>query len=197
MTGGQPLSLHLGESPEEVRFLHDGTGSVARRARAHRRVGARLVPPACGPVEYVERLGLLNDRLIAVHGVQFKDDEMRRLASSGATVVTCPRSNRWTGAGVPPIGGFYASRVRVAIGTDSLASVEDLNVFSEMAEVRRLAPEVPACQILKSATLHGATALGFANDLGSISVGKRADSPSASRPVSRMWKNTWWGIPAR
>jgi cytosine/adenosine deaminase-related metal-dependent hydrolase len=174
-TGDRPLSLHLGESIEEVQFLRDGTGPWRGVLE---RIGAWApdwVPPACGPVEYVERLGLLSDRLIAVHGVQFKDDELRRLASRGATVVTCPRSNRWTGAGVPPIRRFYASGVRVAIGTDSLASVEDLNLFSEMAEVRRLAPEVPACQILKSATLDGATALGFTNDLGSISVGKRAE----------------------
>ncbi len=110
-----------------------------------------------------------------MHGVQFTDDELRQLASCGATVVTCPRSNRWTGAGVPPIGRFYASGVRVAIGTDSLASVADLNLFSEMAEVRRLAPDVPARQILKSATLDGAIALGFGSELGSISAGKRAE----------------------
>ncbi len=173
--GDRPLSLHLGESPEEVQFLRDGTGPWRDLLE---RVGAWApdwIPPACGPVEYVERLGLLNHRLIAVHGVQFTDDELRRLASSGATVVACPRSNRWTGAGVPPISRFYASGVRVAIGTDSLASVADLNLFSEMAEVRRLAPEVPARQILTSATLAGATALGFASDLGSISAGKRAE----------------------
>ena len=62
----------------------------------------------------------------------------------GATLATCPRSNRWTGAGVPPVARFYESGVRVAVGTDSLASVEDLNVFAELAEMRRLAPSVPA-----------------------------------------------------
>jgi cytosine/adenosine deaminase-related metal-dependent hydrolase len=173
--GDRPLSLHLGESPEEVQFLLDGTGPWRDLLE---RIGAWAsdwTPPACGPVEYIERLGLLNDRLIAVHGVQFTDDELRRLASSGATVVACPRSNRWTGAGVPPISRFYASGVRVTIGSDSLASVADLNLFSEMAEVRRLAPEVPPRQILRSATLDGALALGFGRDLGSISAGKRAE----------------------
>ncbi len=69
---------------------------------------------------------------------------------------------------------FYASGVRVAIGTDSLASVGDLNLFAEMADVRRLAPGVPAARILESATLAGAQALGFASELGSIEPGKRA-----------------------
>ena len=70
---------------------------------------------------------------------------------------------------------FYASGVRVAIGTDSLASVEDLNLFAELAVVRRLAPGLPAARILASATLDGAVALGFEKDYGSIAVGKLAD----------------------
>jgi cytosine/adenosine deaminase-related metal-dependent hydrolase len=89
--------------------------------------------------------------------------------------VTCPRSNQWTGAGVPPIDEFYASGVRVAIGTDSLASVPDLNPFAELSAVRRLAPHVPAAMLLSSATRHGAAALGFAADYGTIEPGKLAD----------------------
>ena len=172
---GRPLSVHLGESPEEIRFLRDGRGPWRDLLE---RIGAwspEWVAPECGSVEYMQRLGLLTDRLIAVHGVQFTDDELRQLASCGATVVTCPRSNRWTGAGVPPIGRFYRSGVRVALGTDSLASVEDLNLFSEMVAVRRLCPDIPASHILKSATLDGAVALGFGRELGSISPGKRAE----------------------
>ena len=58
--------------------------------------------------------------------------------------MTCPRSNGHTGAGAPPLEDFYASGVRVAIGTDSLASAPDLNVFAELATMRALAPVVPA-----------------------------------------------------
>ena len=174
-TAGRPLSVHLGESPEEIRFLRDGRGPWRDLLE---RIGAwspEWVAPECGCVEYMQRLGVLTDRLIAVHGVQFNDDELQQLASCGATVVTCPRSNRWTGAGVPPIGRFYRSGVRVALGTDSLASVEDLNLFSEMVAVRSLCPDIPAGHILKSATLEGAVALGFGRELGSISPGKRAE----------------------
>ena len=52
--------------------------------------------------------------------------------------------------------------------------MDDLNLFAELAEVRRLAPGVPAARILESATLAGAQALGFADELGSIEPGKRA-----------------------
>jgi cytosine/adenosine deaminase-related metal-dependent hydrolase len=171
---GRPLSVHLGESPEESRFLQDGTGAWRDLLE---RIGAWTPgwqAPACGPVEYMDRLGLLNDTLIAVHAAQLADDELRALARAGAAVVTCPRSNRWTGAGVPPVSRFYDSGVRVAIGTDSLASVEDLSIFAEMAAVRQLAPDVPAERILRSATLDGAAALGFGGELGSIEAGKRA-----------------------
>ncbi len=64
--------------------------------------------------------------------------------------------------------------MRVAVGTDSLASTPDLNVFSELAAMRRLAPSVPASALLDSATRQGAAALGFGADDGTIEPGKRA-----------------------
>jgi cytosine/adenosine deaminase-related metal-dependent hydrolase len=181
--GARPLSIHLGESAQEVQFLRDGSGEWRTLLD---RIGAwngSWTPPACGPVWYLDRLGLVNNRLLAVHGVQFTDEELTRLAAAGATVVTCPRSNRWTGAGEPPIERFYASGARVAVGTDSLASVEDLNLFAEMAEVRRLAPRVPPARILESATLAGAQALAFASEHGSIEPGKRAQLVAVRLPA--------------
>jgi 5-methylthioadenosine/S-adenosylhomocysteine deaminase len=78
------------------------------------------------------------------------------------------------GVGYPPITDFYISGVAVAVGTDSLASVEDLNLFSELKTMRMLAPEVPARTLLKSATITGARALGLDDEFGSLSPGKRA-----------------------
>jgi cytosine/adenosine deaminase-related metal-dependent hydrolase len=134
-------------------------------------------------VEYLERLGLVDRQLMAVHGVQFGDDDLSRLRAAGATVVACPRSNRWTGAGDPPIDRFYASGVRVAVGTDSLASVEDLNLFAELAVLRWLAPKVPANLLVESATLAGARALGFEADFGSIEPGKRTQLLAVRLPA--------------
>jgi cytosine/adenosine deaminase-related metal-dependent hydrolase len=171
---GKPLSIHLGESQEEVQFLRDGTGEWRALLESLGVWNPAWTPPACGPVEYLDRLEMVDRHLLAVHGVTFTDAELSRLAEAGSTVVACPRSNRWTGAGVPPIERFYASGARVAVGTDSLASVDDLNLFTELAEVRRLAPAVPAARILESATLSGAQALGFDSELGSIEAGKRA-----------------------
>jgi cytosine/adenosine deaminase-related metal-dependent hydrolase len=171
----KPLSVHLGESPDEIRFLQNGTGAWRELLGKLGAWNDAWRPPACGPAEYLERMGLVNERLLAVHCTHMNDSELGRLARAGSTIVTCPRSNAWTGAGTPPIERFFASGARVAIGTDSLASVRDLNVFTEMAEVRRLAPAVPAARILSAATSAGAAALGFGNEFGAIQAGRRAD----------------------
>jgi len=182
-SAGKPLSIHLGESAQEVEFLRDGTGEWRDLLKALGVWNPSWAAPGCGPVAYLDRLGMVNEKLLAVHGVQFTDAELGRLAAAGATVVACPRSNQWTGAGIPPIDRFYASGVRVAVGTDSLASVGDLNLFAELAELRRLAPGVPASRILESATLAGAAALGFAAELGSIEPGKRSQLLTVRLPA--------------
>jgi cytosine/adenosine deaminase-related metal-dependent hydrolase len=170
----RPISVHLGESPEEMQFLRDGTGPWRDMLERLGVWSPGWRAPGCGPIGYMRELGLLSGRLIAVHCVQLPDEELRALASAGATIVTCPRSNRWVGAGDPPVSRFYASGARVAVGTDSLASVGDLNLFAELAAVRRLAPDVPPSRILQSATRDGAAALGFGADFGTIAPGKRA-----------------------
>jgi cytosine/adenosine deaminase-related metal-dependent hydrolase len=118
-------------------------------------------------------MGVLDERVLVVHGVQLSSRELECVAARGATLVTCPRGNIGTGAGTPPITEFFESGVRVAVGTDSLASVPDLNIFAEIAEMRRLAPHLPARVLLESATANGAHALGFGADFGTIEVGKR------------------------
>jgi len=176
-------SVHVGESPEEMELLAHGTGEWARMLRW---IGAwrdDWTPPGTGPVEYLDGLGVLDAGTLVVHGVQLSDDSLDRLRARGATLVTCPRSNQWVGVGVPPVERFYRSGVAVAVGTDSLASVEDLNLFEELKTMRWLAPGVPARRLLESATLIGARALGLDHELGSLTPGKRADIIQIALPT--------------
>jgi len=171
--GEGALCVHLAESLEELAFLRSGEGPWRAVLEARGRWDSEWEPSDAGPVAYLERLGWIGARSVVVHGVHLTDVELQRLAAVGATLVTCPRSNRWTGAGTPPVPRFYASGVRVAVGTDSLASAPDLNLFAELAEVRRLAPAQPAASLLWSATRAGAEALGW-SDRGAIAPGMRA-----------------------
>ncbi len=168
------MSVHLGESPEETEFLATGSGPWRGMLEFIGVWRDDWTIPACGPVEYLDRLGVIDARTLVVHGVQFDDAALARLATIGATLVTCPRSNQWVGVGLPPIERFYRSGVAVAVGTDSLASVGDLNLFSELQAMRWIAPMVPAGKFLESATLVGARGLGLDAELGSLTPGKRA-----------------------
>jgi len=125
-------------------------------------------------VEYLRDLSFLGPRTLAVHGVQFSGDDLATLRDLGVTLVSCPRSNVHVGVGSPPLEAFYAMDVDVALGTDSLASAPDLDMFAELAEARRIAPKVGARRLLESATLAGARALGFGDEYGSLEAGKRA-----------------------
>jgi cytosine/adenosine deaminase-related metal-dependent hydrolase len=167
-------TVHLGESPEEVELLESGGGAWRTLLQELGAWNGEWEAPQRSPVNYLADMGFLDSSVLAVHGVQFDGTDLDRLRSLGVTLVSCPRSNRHVGVGSPPLEAFYAMKVNVAFGTDSLASVADLNVFAELAEARRIAPKVPARALLRSATLTGATALGFGSQLGSIEPGKRA-----------------------
>ena len=146
-----PLTVHLAESAEEIEFLRTGTGPIR---------------------ELLEELGVWTEDLARPSAIRWStsiaglsaarharrprraltDDGLDRLREAGAVVVTCPRSNigsapacRGSRISMPPA-------CRVAIGTDSLASAPTLNMFDELAELRRIAPEVAAAKLLESAT---------------------------------------------
>jgi cytosine/adenosine deaminase-related metal-dependent hydrolase len=166
-------SVHVAESADEVEFLERGTGGWPELLRELGVWNDAWKAPGRSPVGYLADAGFLDSRVLAVHGVQCSGEDLSRLRALAATVVSCPRSNRHVGVGDPPVEAFYAMGVRVAFGTDSLASVDDLNMFAELAAARRLAPRVSARHLLESATRCGARALGF-DDYGSIEAGKAA-----------------------
>jgi cytosine/adenosine deaminase-related metal-dependent hydrolase len=196
--GPAPLSIHLAESADEIEFLRTGRGPFRTLLEDLGVFDAGWSAPGCDPVEYLRRLGYLQPGMLAIHAVHLTDDELERLRRASAFVVTCPRSNEWVGGGIPRVAHFYAARVPVAIGTDSLASAPSLNMFDELAELRRLAPELTAATLLDSATHVGARALGRGAEYGTLAPGKRAalitvDIPRATRGVEEYLVS---GVPA-
>jgi cytosine/adenosine deaminase-related metal-dependent hydrolase len=172
-------SIHLAESTDELVFLATGQGPLRDLAADRGAWDGTWPTPGVGPVAYLAQLGVLHPGLLVVHGTQLRREELQMLASTGATLVLCARSNRWVGAGVPPVSEVFASGGAIAIGTDSLASVADLNLFAELQALRDLAPDVPARSLLRAATLGGARALGC-DALGVLAPG------ATSRAVVRV-----------
>jgi aminodeoxyfutalosine deaminase len=204
---GDVTTVHVAESAEEVQLLADGSGPWRTLLETLDVWTDAWRPPGISPVAYLIERGFLDDSTLVVHGVQCTPEDVARIRDVGATIVSCPRSNAYVGAGAPPLAGFYAAGVPVAFGTDSLASVDDLNMFSELAEARRLAPDVPARRLLESATLVGARALGFGHEYGSLEPGKRAsllsvDVPDGVTDVEEYllsglaWQMQWVSDPA-
>jgi cytosine/adenosine deaminase-related metal-dependent hydrolase len=168
-----PLSIHLAESIEELEFLRTGRGPIRESLEAFGVWDEAWPVPGTDPVRYVADLHYLRPGVLIVHGVHLTRDGLERLRKADAVLVTCPRSNAWVGSGLPSVTRFYEEGLRVAIGTDSLASVSSLSMFDELAELRRIAPELAAARLLESATKVGAEALGFP-DFGTIRAGQRS-----------------------
>jgi cytosine/adenosine deaminase-related metal-dependent hydrolase len=180
--GPAPLSVHLAESLEEIEFLRKGRGPIREVLKSLGAWDGTWEPPRCGPVEYLKRIGYLQPGTLLVHCVHLTAAELDEVRDADAVVVTCPRSNVWVGGGLPPLSRIYGAGVPVAIGTDSLASTDTLNMFDELAALRRLAPEVDAARLLDSATRVGAEALGFGQHYGTISNGRRARFATVALP---------------
>jgi cytosine/adenosine deaminase-related metal-dependent hydrolase len=182
-----PCSIHLSESAEEIEFIRNGGGPWRALLEELGSWDPAWIAPGGTPVDFLDDSGFLNGLVLAVHGVQMTPKDLERLAARGTTtIVTCPRSNGHTGAGAPPIADFYAAGLPVAVGTDSLASAPDLNVFAELATMRALAPMVPAASLLESATRQGARALGFDASYGTIEPGKSAHVLAVTLPSSAI-----------
>lgn len=157
-----PIHIHLHETAHEV-------------AEAVAATGLR-------PIARLERLGLLSNRLLAVHMTALDAAEQRLLANAGVSVVHCPESNLKLASGFCPLAALDAAGVNCAIGTDGAASNNDLDMLGEMRTGALLAKAVagdpcavPAHVALRMATLNGARALGLEQEIGSLTAGKRAD----------------------
>ncbi|RMH92978.1 TRZ/ATZ family hydrolase [Lysobacter pythonis] len=157
-----PVHLHLHETAQEVR-------------QSVERYGVR-------PIARLDRLGLINDRLIAVHMTQLTEAEIRLCAERGVSVVHCPESNLKLASGFCPACALLRAGVNLAIGTDGAASNNDLDMVGETRTAALLAKAVAedaaafsAAEALRAATLGGAKAMGVEDVIGTLEPGKQAD----------------------
>jgi 5-methylthioadenosine/S-adenosylhomocysteine deaminase len=162
-----PLAVHLAESQEESELVRYGAGPFAEALRGR---GIVVEPHHCSPVQYLHELGVLRAGTLAIHCVQVDAADMQTLQAARVSVVHCPRSNRAHGHGTAPLAALREAGLTVAIGTDSVVSVGDLDLWAETR-----ASWIGADAALRYLTLEGARALGWERTIGSLEVGKAAD----------------------
>ncbi len=145
-------------------------------------VAAAMAAGGTRPLARLEALGLVSPALIAVHATQLETGEIERLATAGASVVHCPRSNLKLASGYCQVAALGRGGVNVALGTDGAASNNRLDLWAEMQLAALLAKQVagdasalPAADAIAMATINGARALNLNQEIGSLVVGKAAD----------------------
>ncbi len=159
---GLPVHIHVNETAGEV------TASLQEH-------GER-------PVARLARLGLLNERLISVHSVHASTEDIRMLAEAGASVCHCPSSNLKLASGFAPVAKMMTAGINIGIGTDGSASNDKLDMLGETRLAAMLAKAVEGSttcakvfDMLEAATLGGARALHWDDEIGSLEIGKCAD----------------------
>ena len=159
---GAPISIHVSETRTE---LEDS-----------------LKEKGASPVQYLEQIGFLNNRVIAAHVVYADADDIELLKQRGVGVVHNPQSNMKLASGVAPVPQMLSAGVLIGLGTDGAASNNDLNMWEEMDTAAKLHKVVnldptlvSAREAFEMATMKGAQALHMERDIGSLEAGKLAD----------------------
>ena len=134
------------------------------------------------PVKYLDRIGILDENTLMVHGIWLDDDDIDIISKRRSTVSHNPQSNMKLASGIAPVPSLLTAGVTVGLGTDGCASNNDLDLFREMDtaaklhKVNLMDPTVmDAKTVLKMATIDGAKAIGLEKYVGSLEPGKQAD----------------------
>lgn len=157
---GALVQIHVAEAPNEDERQRREHGSVPR---------------------LLDKVGMLDGRVIAAHAVHLSDEDITMLASRRVGVAHCPGSNSKLASGVARLTDLRTARVPVGLGTDGPASNDDLDLWEEVQLAAMLArvstqdsTAVTAADALLLATRGGAEALGR-DDIGALEPGRWAD----------------------
>jgi cytosine/adenosine deaminase-related metal-dependent hydrolase len=130
---------------------------------------------------YLESIGVVGPNVQLAHCIWLDEDEYRVMAATGTHALHCPCCNTKLGSGIAKVPEMLEKGINVALGSDGAPSNNNLDMFVEMRlasiihKYRLGAHAMPAEDVLRMATMGGAKALGMADQLGSLEVGKFAD----------------------
>jgi 5-methylthioadenosine/S-adenosylhomocysteine deaminase len=175
-----PIAIGVAESVDEIAFIREGEGPLADALRAR---GVEVVRRSHSPVHLLKELGVLDvARPLLLHCVQLDDTDVDFVAASGSAVALTPYADASLGRGIAPLAALRSAGVAVGLGTGRLVAgarpdlVDEARLAALLQSVRAARPHVlsPTAAI-ELATLGGARALGVADRIGSLEVGKEAD----------------------
>ncbi|MCE9530627.1 MAG: amidohydrolase family protein [Planctomycetes bacterium] len=172
-----PLSIHLGESLEETMLLDEHRGPFVDFLRE---LGVWNADGLAPSHDWIVWRSEPAPALLLAHGNHLP---LEMSLPANSTIVYCPRTHAAFGRPRHPFAEFISRGVRVALGTDSLASNPNLDILAEARFLHVARPEIPGETLLRMATLSGAEAMGLGHLAGSLEAGKTADLVSI--PLSK------------
>lgn len=170
-----PVAVHLAETQAELDFLERKQGPFVKLLTELGLWDPNILREDVRMFDYLAPLAELTSAL-AVHGNYFGEIEIEFLRQAPQiSVVYCPRTHHYFGHTPHPWLRMIERGINVAIGTDSRASSPDLSLWNELQFLRENFSEISPDLILECGTLAGARALGLSQEVGSLTIGKRAD----------------------
>jgi cytosine/adenosine deaminase-related metal-dependent hydrolase len=181
------LSMHNQESKDEMQLFHTGDGPILEHITNNLGIDAsHWTPSGISPLETVLPLMPEDVPLLLVHNTyttkndihQLKLRQLKQTAklkgeNHPVWMVLCPNSNLYIGKTLPPVGMLKSEGMNLCLGTDSLASNEELSILSEIKTLQRNFPGIPTGEFFAWASRNGAQALGISARYGTFDNGKK------------------------
>lgn len=197
-----PLMMHAAESEAERLFMLKGEGAFADGLRKR---GIEWYAPGLSSIQYLDRHGVMDTKPLLAHCIHVDDADIELINQRNAGIAHCPKSNAKLRHGRAPLGKFLEQKVKVGLGSDSVASNNTCDILEEarfatllarmsesqaatfannVARDEDLLPALPdgrasdtmtATDALFTATLGGACALGLDDQIGALKAGMQAD----------------------
>ncbi|CAN5814519.1 amidohydrolase [soil metagenome] len=201
------ISIHAAESLQEQALLETGTGFFSE---VYKNYGFTWSNPNCSPVEYLDKIGVLQSQPLLAHCVNVSASDIDLIKKSGSKIAHCPKSNAKFGHGIAPLEKFLDKQIAVGFGSDSVASNNTCDILEEARFATLLARTrndikrfLTAKEIIETATLGGAKSLSLEKEIGTIKTGKQADlcvislDNAAQMPVNDVYSALLFASNAR
>ena len=173
------ISIHAAESVMEEDLMLYGTGLFAG---VYEKFGFKWQSPKCSTIEFLEKTGVLNAKPLLAHCVKVSESDIELIKNSDSRIAHCPKSNAKFGHGIAPLEKFLNASIKTGFGSDSMASNNTCDILEEARFATLFARNLPdkkrflqPKEIIETATLGGAKALGLENEIGTLEIGKQAD----------------------